>query len=78
MSQVNWLVSHLEFPCEVEAQIRYNSPMVPVNIQENDGDYEIYFQTPQIAITPGQSIVFYQDDVVLGGGIIERKIGADE
>ena len=47
---------------------------VPADIKENDGDYKINFQEPQAAVTPGQSIVFYRDDVVLGGGIIERPI----
>jgi len=74
MSKVNWLVSHIDFPCKMEVQIRYNSPVVPADIKENDGDYTINFQKPQAAITPGQSIVFYRDDVVLGGGIIERLI----
>ena len=49
-----------------------------VNIIKNDGDYEINFQSSQLAITPGQSIVFYRDDIVLGGGIIERKIDSSE
>ena len=78
MSKVNWLVNHMVFPCEIEAQIRYNSPIVPVAINEKNGDYEIYFQEPLTAITPGQSIVFYEHDVVLGGGIIERNIPTDE
>ena len=78
MSRVNWLVKHMDFPCEVEAQIRYNSPVVPADIRKNDWDYEIRFHKPQIAVTPGQSIVFYHDDIVLGGGIIERKISTDE
>ena len=72
MSQVNWLINPLDFPFEVEAQIRYNSNMVAAEIRQNNSKYEITFNNPQSAVTPGQSIVFYHNDMVLGGGIIER------
>ena len=78
MSQVNWLVSQMDFPCKLQAQIRYNSPVVQAEIMLNNNKYEITFQEPQLAVTPGQSIVFYQDDVVLGGGIIEKIIDSDK
>ena len=78
MSRVNWLVTSMEFPCEVESQIRYHSPVVSAEIIKTNSGYEITFQKPQSAVTPGQSIVFYRDEVVLGGGIIERNIRSDE
>ena len=41
-------------------------------MKTNNGIHEIYFEEPQIAITPGQSIVFFDDnEKLLGGGIIE-------
>ena len=49
------------------ARIRYRSQAVPV--QEIDGNC-IRFATPVWGITPGQSVVFYADDLVIGGGII--------
>ena len=78
MSRVNWLINTIVFPCEVEAQIRYNSPVVKVKIMKNNSKYKIIFQKQQSAVTPGQSIVFYRDDMVLGGGIIERDNCSDE
>ncbi len=55
-----------------EAKIRYNSKKSPAIISPYGNDEVlINFEKPQRAITPGQSAVFYQGDVVVGGGIIE-------
>ena len=40
-------------------------------IERIDSIYAITFEDPQLAITPGQSVVFYDDDTLIGGGIIE-------
>jgi len=55
------------------ARIRYNSPEVPatVTVLEND-KIKVDFDEPQRSVTPGQSIVFYDNDVVLAGAIIEQ------
>ena len=60
-----------EEPINITAKIRYRSPEVTVKLHLNDGVAEVNFQQPQRAIAPGQAIVFYQGDTVLGGGIIE-------
>lgn len=55
------------------AKTRYRQPDQPCSIVSmTDQTAVIRFYTPQRAITPGQSIVFYQDDICLGGGIIEN------
>jgi tRNA-specific 2-thiouridylase len=56
---------------EVLAKIRYNSPGSPAKISIIDKDkVKVEFEKPQRAVTPGQSVVFYLGDEVLGGGII--------
>ena len=58
---------------KVEVKIRYNSKKSPAVISSyGKNKMIINFETPQRAITTGQSAVFYQGDVVLGGGIIEE------
>jgi tRNA-specific 2-thiouridylase len=69
-------------PLAVSAKIRYNGTAAPAVITpaESSGDVEARFETPQRAITPGQSAVFYGGDgddagqVVLGGGIIDQAL----
>ena len=39
-----------------------------------DGKVHVHFAEPQRAVTPGQSVVFYAGDTVVGGGIIEKAI----
>ena len=74
VSQINWLTKNISFPRKVNTQIRYNSPVVEAEIYEENNQISVQFSKPQIAVTPGQSIVFYDGDIVLGGGIIEKKI----
>lgn len=63
----------LAAPVEALAKIRYNHPGTPALVTPlGDGSVKVKLHTPQRAITPGQAAVFYQDDLVLGGGWITR------
>jgi len=54
------------------AKIRYNHAPVPATLRVTGGDeFTVTFDEPQAAVTPGQAVVLYDDDVVLGGGWIE-------
>lgn len=63
---------------QVMAKIRYKAPMAPALLVSHGTWVEIQFEEPQRAITPGQAVVFYQDDRVLGGAIIERFDASEE
>ncbi|MBC8001369.1 MAG: tRNA 2-thiouridine(34) synthase MnmA, partial [Opitutaceae bacterium] len=59
---------------EVTAKIRYNHPGTPAMITPlANGGAHVKLSVPQRAITPGQACVFYQDDLVIGGGWITRQ-----
>ena len=71
-SGVNWIVEQPSAAVRAAAQIRHRHHAAPATIRATGpGNAEIVFDTPQIAITPGQAVVFYDGDVVLGGGWIE-------
>jgi len=76
-SRVNWIaVESLTKPQRVEAKIRYNHPGAEAVVDPIGEDRVVVrFKTPQKAVTPGQAVVFYQGDLVLGGGWIERERG---
>lgn len=70
---INWICGKTpKMPIKILAKIRYNHPEIKATIKKIAGkkDCKIVFDTPQKAVTPGQSIVFYQKKEVLGGGII--------
>lgn len=58
-------------PLQCNAKIRYRQADQACELVASHKGYEVHFQSPQRAITPGQSVVFYRDDQCLGGGIIE-------
>ena len=60
-------------PTEVEAKIRYKSEASTATLTPHGTCAELAFREPQRAITPGQAVVFYQGDEVLGGGYIESE-----
>jgi tRNA-uridine 2-sulfurtransferase len=63
-------------PVRADVKVRYASPAVPATIGPlEEGRVRIEFDEPQRALSPGQSAVFYQGDLVLGGGIIEATNG---
>ena len=63
---------------KVDVKFRYNSPPVPAVLQWTDQrSLTINFETPVRALSPGQSAVFYEDDRVLGGGIIQAQLPPD-
>ncbi len=61
----------LSEPLETTVKVRYRSrPLKAIVYPEKNGDCRVELQEPEAAITPGQSAVFYDEDIVLGGGFI--------
>ena len=73
--RVNWVsIASPNTPIQADVQIRYRSPAAPamiIPLNDTAGRVKIQFEDPQFSITPGQAAVFYQGDLVLGGGLIE-------
>ncbi|HWJ03188.1 MAG TPA: tRNA 2-thiouridine(34) synthase MnmA [Verrucomicrobiae bacterium] len=68
-------IPELTEPLEVEAKIRYSAPLAKAMISPKPGGIvEVEFENAQRAVTPGQAVVFYQGDLVLGGGTISKKL----
>ncbi len=74
--QVNWIaVDRLVAPIDVIAQIRYNDPGRPATVSQLDDDsMQVIFKDHHQAITPGQSVVLFDDDVIIGGGVIDQVL----
>jgi len=71
-SGVNWVaIDGLHGPMRTRARARYKADEVDATITPYRDGVHVRFDEPQRAITPGQSIVFYDGDVVIGGGTLE-------
>ena len=71
-SGVNWILDEPADVIQVTAQIRHRHQPAAAGVRALPNDRaEVVFDAPQVAITPGQAVVFYDGDVVVGGGWIE-------
>jgi tRNA-specific 2-thiouridylase len=74
IGRVNWVsISEPNAPIRAQVQVRYRSTAVDVTVVPlASSRIKLVFDEPQFSITPGQAAVWYDGDVVLGGGIIEK------
>ena len=76
IKELNWVsIEEPNSPVEVDAQIRYRSkPIKGKLIPQSEGNinkrFKLVLDEPQSSITPGQAAVFYEKDILLGGGLI--------
>jgi tRNA-uridine 2-sulfurtransferase len=71
ISKINWM-EDISLPIKCKVRIRYNSKGANAQlIKKNDAIF-CEFENPQLAVTPGQSMVFYNDALIIGGGIIDE------
>lgn len=73
---VNWIImDRLEGSYSVKAKIRYRHREADAIVAAYDENrVSVIFNEPQLSVTPGQSVVFYSGDTLLGGGVIEESI----
>ncbi len=75
--QLHWVAGGPPTPLHCTAKVRYRQADQQCTITHLAADCcDVAFAEPQRAVTPGQSVVFYDDDVCLGGGIIEQTTPA--
>lgn len=68
----------VSFPLTCTAKVRYRQPDQGCTIFKTEAGYKVQFDERQRAVTPGQSLVLYIDDICLGGGVIESTSGSVE
>jgi tRNA-specific 2-thiouridylase len=70
--EVDWVTGEPHLPLQCHAKTRYRQPDQACTVSRDGDGYVVEFADLQRAVTPGQSVVFYQGDVCLGGGVIEE------
>jgi tRNA-specific 2-thiouridylase len=69
----SWVNERPTFPLKCSAKIRYRQKDQTCTVYEEGDKLKVIFDSPQRAISPRQSIVFYQEDICLGGAVIEKS-----
>ena len=74
VAQINWICLPPQVPVRVQTRVRYRTRETPATLTPlNEETARVRFDSPQLAVTPGQAAVFYDGDDVLGGGFISRE-----
>ncbi len=75
LSHIDWVAGEPPaLPARLMAKTRYRQPDQACQLDRTADGYRVVFDEPQRAITPGQSAVFYDGEVCLGGGVIEAAL----
>ena len=72
LSNLNWM-HKTSLPLECKVRIRYNSKGADAKLYKKN-QYYCVFSEPQLAVTPGQSIVFYDNDSIIEGVSLKNKV----
>ncbi|PKL99482.1 MAG: tRNA 2-thiouridine(34) synthase MnmA [Gammaproteobacteria bacterium HGW-Gammaproteobacteria-9] len=72
-SEIYWVNPiDLSTPLKLTAKVRYRQSDQACTLEKTAEGYRAVFEAPQRAVTPGQSVVFYDGEICLGGGVIEQ------
>jgi len=73
-NRLNWIAfEHLQEPLKARARLRSHQAEEPCEIIPLAADQvEVHFDTPHYSAAPGQSVVFYINEIIIGGGIIQK------
>jgi tRNA-specific 2-thiouridylase len=79
VSTIDWVAEQAPtLPMSLMAKTRYRQADQACTLSQTDNGFLVSFEQPQRAVTPGQSVVFYQNDVCLGGGVIEKRLNREQ
>ncbi|MCP5506396.1 MAG: tRNA 2-thiouridine(34) synthase MnmA [Chlamydiales bacterium] len=73
-TEISWVTETPSFPLRCKAKIRYRQTEEPCTVTKEGEILRVDFDQPQRAITPRQSVVFYDSNTCLGGAIIEKPL----
>lgn len=71
IGEVSWVAGEPPGEGALEVKVRYRTPAAAARLEPgDDGEWRVWFDEPQAAVTPGQAAVLYRDEEVVGGGTI--------
>lgn len=70
LTDMHWINEEPDLSRQYQVRTRYRAPLVPCRIQKEQGEFRLVLDEQVRAVTPGQSAVLYDGELVLGGGIV--------